>query len=271
MNFLKFNEFFYFKNQTSCFEKIDYLDNLINFKNQFGFFKKIDFLKNFFFSKNDFNKNINFDKEFLNYDKKKFFIKNYDFSEKKYIYYNSNRNLLKYFFLKNKKRKHYLNKFFKKFSKLNNINYFDCLEFSLKNILLNSNFFLSIKDINFFLKNGFIYLNNKLAKNINKNIKKNDIISIVFNKYYYFLYKNYLNIFNSIFFNKKMFFRKSLNGNLKKDIIYIEKFYYTKNDIKDYIEVDFTTMSIFLVHKNIYVYSDSHLKIYNIFLKRLNN
>lgn len=125
--------------------------------------------------------------------------------------------------------------------------------------------------MNFFVINNYIYLNNKLLRNADYNLKNNDIVSVIFNKYYYFLYKNYLNTFNFNFIKYNNFLRRNKYGNFKNEFFFLNKFLFFKNDIPSYIEVDYISMSVFLVYNNIFNYSSQELKILNIFLKRLNN
>lgn len=114
-------------------------------------------------------------------------------------------------------------------------------------------------------------MNNKLLRNADYNLKNNDIVSVIFNKYYYFLYKNYLNTFNFNFIKYNNFLRRNKYGNFKNEFFFLNKFLFFKNDIPSYIEVDYISMSVFLVYNNIFNYSSQELKILNIFLKRLNN
>jgi len=271
-NFLQFNEFFYKNNSNIYFDKFILLNSYVNFKNKFGFFKKINSIKYFYINRSILTKNYNFDNNINNYKiDRNLNFKNYDFSEKKLFYYLNNRKILKNIFKKEKKKEYYLNKFLKKIIKNKNKKFVDFFEFSVKNILLISNFILSKKDLNFFINNNYIYLNKKILRNNNYILKINDIISIVFNKYYYFLYKNYLNNFNLNFIKYNNFLRRNKNNNFKNEFLFLNKFLFFKNDVPNFIEVDYISMSIFLVYNNIFNYSSHELKILNIFLKRLNN
>ena len=153
-------------------------------------------------------------------------MKNFEFFEKKIYFYNYNRNWLKFNFNLYRKKKIFLNKFFKKILKLDILNFINVFEYSVFNVLLNSNFFLNKKDLIFFLKNGFIYINNTVVFNYNLIIKENDVLNICYNKYYFFLYRTYIeNVFNS-FGNSNFFFRKINNiedNNLKREFKFINK------------------------------------------------
>lgn len=271
-NFYQFNEFFYKNNFNINFDKFNLLNNYINFKNKFGFFKKINSIKNYYINKNNLTRNYNFESNFNNFKiDRNLNFKNYDFVEKKLFYYLNNRKIFKNIFQKNKKKEYYLNKFFKKIIKNKSKNFINFFEFSIKNILLISNFLLSKKDLNFFIINNYVYLNNNLLSNINYILKKNDIVSIIYNKYYYFLYKNYLNTINFNFIKYSNFLRRNKYDNFKNEFFFLNKFLFFKNDIPNYIEVDYISMSIFLVYNNIFNYNSQELKILNVFLKRLNN
>ena len=160
-----------------------------------------------------------------------------------------------------------MNRFLKKISKVTFINYLNLFEFSIKNVLLNSGFFLNRNDVYYFLKNKFVFVNNKIISDVNYTVKKNDIVNIYFNKYYYFLYRKYLNNLN---LNKYNFFFKKVSSNLKNDFSYINKLISLKNDVPNYLEVDYISMSLILLYKDIYTYNCFDLKLVNGFLKRLN-
>jgi len=163
-----------------------------------------------------------------------------------------------------------MNKFFKKISKTSHFNFLNTFEFSIINILINSGFFLNKNDIFFFIKNKYIYINNKVVINTNQEVNKGDIINICYNKYYYFLYRNYLNRLNLNTNKYSNFFRKFNNSNLKNDFNFVNKLIILKNDTPNYIEVDYISMSLILVYKNIFNYTCFDLKLLTSFLRRLN-
>ena len=75
-------------------------------------------------------------------------------------------------------------------------------EFRLNVILIKSHIFNNIKDSNFFIKNGNIFINGLVVFNVNTSIQTNDIIKIINKKNYYVFYKTSLN--DSIFSLKKL-------------------------------------------------------------------
>ena len=257
-----FVEFFKNYNVNLFFERRDLISNFVKFKNKFSFFKKINSIKTIFLQKSSFNKNNN-----LENTKNNLVFKNFDFIERKLSFFKNNRKILKNIFKKNKKIEFYMNRFLKKISKIKFLNYLNLFEFSIKNILLNSGFFLNKNDIFYFLKNKFVFVNNKIVFNLDYIVKKNDVISIYFNKYYYFLYRKYLNNLNINKYN--MFFRKN-TFNLKNDFNFINKSIILKNDVPSYLEVDYISMSLILLYKDVNDYNSFDLKLLNGFLKRLN-
>jgi hypothetical protein len=267
-----FVEFFSNTNIEISFDKFYLIDNYVKFKNKLGFFKKVTSIKNLYLIKYNFFKNYNN----INYSLIKsvasdsLIFKNFDFVEKKLLFFKNNRKILKNIFKKNKKIEHNISKFFKKMSKINNLNYLNMFEFSISNILLNSHFFLNKNDINFFIKNRYIFINNKVISNLNYELNKGDVINICYNKFYYFLYRKYINNLNFNINKYNNFFKRN-NNNLENDFNFINKLIIIKNDVPSYIEVDYISMSLILLYKNIYNYNCFDLKLLTTFLKRLNS
>jgi ribosomal protein S4 len=198
-------------------------------------------------------------------------FKNFDFIERKLFFLKNNRKILKNVFKKNKKIEQFINKFLKKISKTSNFDFLNFFEFSLNNVLINSGFFLSKNDTYFFIKNQYIYVNNKVNTKINFELSSGDIINLSFNKYYYFLFRKSVNSLNLNINKYGNFFRKSISHDLNKDFSFIGKLTIIQNDIPAYLEVDYISMSMILLYKNIYSYNHFDLKLLPVFLKRLNN
>lgn len=264
-----FIEFFQNSYNDTVFEKYHIVDNFIKYKNKFGFFKKINSIKNIYLTKYSFfksNLDLNISKNIFNDN---LVFKNFDFVERKLFYFKNNRKILKNIFKKNKKIENHMNKFLKKISKTNLLNYLNTFEFSLLNVLLNSGFFLNKNDIFFFIKNKYVYINNKVITNINYEINKGDIINLCYNKYYFFLYRKYLNNLNLNINKYNNFFKRS-NNNLQNDFNFVNKLIIIKNDVPSYMEVDYTTMSLIILYKNTFNYNCFDLKLLTVFLRRLN-
>ena len=268
----KFIEFFQNIFVQNDFNKFQRLNNFIKFKHKLGFFKKVNSIKNVYLNKNNmfkFNFLDNANKHALFNDNLSF--KNFDFVEKKLFFYKNNRQILKFILKKNKKRDYFINKFIKKISKSSIINSFTFFEFSITNVLLNSNFFLNKNDVYYFIKNNFVYINNKVVSNINTLVKKNDLISVCYNKYYYFLYKNNLNNLNLNINKYNSFFKKTNTNNLKNDFNFVNKLISLKNDVPEYLEIDYVSMSLILLYTDYTTFNCFDFKLVNLFLRRLNN
>jgi hypothetical protein len=99
----------------------------------------------------------------------------------------SNRNIIKSLFFKKHSKQKNITKFLINISKKNNYSFNRVSNF-LFLVLIQSHFFFFTNDINFFLKNRFIYVNNKFITNKFFEVKVNDCIKLVsFNSYYDYL------------------------------------------------------------------------------------
>ena len=275
---LDFSKNYYNFTEINQLNKYHILQNFIIFKNKINLYKNNTRIKHVYLNKINYFKENLIDKNYfdLDFSENSFFLKIFEFLEKKIPAYNSNRLFIKFFFNLNKKRKFFLNKFLKKLIKLNNLNFLNFFEYSLKNIIQNSNIFLNNKDLSFFLKNGFVCINGKSCYNYYQNVSVGDCVNIIYNKYYFFFFKNYINdIYQSSYKYNKIFKKvnKLKSTELKKDLKYINKIIFFKNDVPNYLELDYITMSLFLIYKNINClnYNYFNLKLLNVFLKRLYN
>ena len=116
-----------------------------------------------------------------------------------------------------------------------------------------------MNDINFFLKNKFIYVNNKVVSNKFFEVSVNDCIKLItFNSYFDYLSNVYK------FFNKKKLKIKYKQWKIYKTTNkttsskrwlpnFLDKFLFYRLDIPKFIEVDFFTLSI------IYLYNDKNI------------
>jgi hypothetical protein len=220
--------------------KTQITNNIVLFKKQSIFFKKTNnknlFLLNFLdsFKYDEFNISndlvsndliINDKIYFYNLDLIKFnqnFKKdidyvNFDYRYKINKYVSNNRFILLSFFKYNLKRQFKKNKFISKLVKLPFNFFLKNFEFSILNILLRSSFFFNHRDVFFFLKNNFFFVNGLNLKNINYTFNVNDVFMMSLNKYYFFYYKY---IINNIYNNNNIsnyIFKKNKNNNLKKN------------------------------------------------------
>lgn len=185
-----------------------------------GLFKKklnfrITFLKkrSLIFGK-FFKKKVFFKKRFKKFFKKKLVLKlyknqsnykvrNIDLTKRKKLIFFENRKMIR-LFLKNKslKKQDKLTTYLVNLLKLDGKNLLNTFEFKLNVILIKCHFFSDLKDSNFFIKNGFILVNNKTVFNENYIVKYSDIINLISKKKYYWFYR--FNINNSLYSLKKL-------------------------------------------------------------------
>ena len=272
------------------------LNNIVNFKKQSIFFKKtinknlflLNFLESFkyedqmvvdnsidnlqynnkelfFHNLNyvDFNSSFNKDVDYVSFD--------YRYKINKYV--NDNRSLMLSFIKYNLKRRFKKNKFFSKLIKLPFNFFLTNFEFSLSNILLRSSFFFNNRDIMFFINNNYFFLNGSLIKDINHTLNINDIFLLSFNKYYFFYYKY---VINNIYNNNKVsnyIFKKNQSNKLDKVPLWLINTSFVKEDLPNYLEVDFLTLSLKIIYKPFFYneYNFMFFKLLNFYQKRLYN
>lgn len=291
-------EFTQFYNNTflNINNKNNIIDNIVLFKKQSIFFKKTNnkglFLLNFLdsFKYDEFNQIndvfneglvVNNGVYFYNLDfiklndslKKEIDYVNFDYRYKINKYVNSNRSILLSFFKYNLKRQFKKNKFISKLVKLPFNFYLNNFEFSLSNILSRSSFFFNQRDIHFFLKNGFFFVNGLNLKNINYVFNVNDVFTVLFNKYYFFYYKYIINnIYNKNNISNYIF-KKNKNNNLKKNPLWLYNTFFVKEDVPNYMEVDFLILSLKIIYKPFFFneYNFMFFKLLNFYQKRLYN
>lgn len=291
---LEFTQF-YNNSYLSISNKNVILNNILNFKKKSIFFKKtinknlflLNFLEVFKNEDNSFldeklsslgtNKNL-FIHNLNNVNLNSKFSKdieyvNFDYRYKLNKYVNDNRKLILSFFKYNLKRKYKKNKFFSKLTKLPFNFFLYSFEFSLSNILLRSSFFFNGRDVLFFLKNNFFFLNGSVLKNFNYVFNINDVFLLSFNKYYFFYYKYTIsNVYNKNKISNYVFKKNQLN---KLDVmpLWLMNTFYVKEDLPNYLEVDFLTLSLKIIYKPIFYneYNFMFFKLLNFYQKRLYN
>jgi len=225
---LEFTQFYQINNNLYD-SKFDFILEIINLKKTSGFMKRENKFNSSVLYKlnllklNIYQNSLNFDKLHYDYLLEDFnfnninyynnFFKNYNFykyndlsnleltidsknidiKSNLFSIYKNNRNNLAFFLQKNFLRQIKFNKFVKNFIKLSYTRILYYIEFKLMNVLVKSNYFSNYKDAYFFIKNGFVLVNNKVNFNINYLVKIGEIIKIVFDKYYYLYYRERLN------------------------------------------------------------------------------
>ena len=179
----------------------------------------------------------------------------------------SNRKIIKFIFFKNSTKQKNITKFLVNVSKKNNY-FLDRVSNFLFFTLIQSHFFFFINDINFFLKNKFIFVNNKNISNKFFELKVNDCIKLVsFNSYFDYLsniYKFFKKKKSKIKYKRWKSFKMQIKSSVSKRWLpnFLNKFLFYKLDIPKYLEVDFFTLTI------IYLYNEKNKMYKNkIFLK----
>lgn len=227
-----------------------------------------------FFKNTNFKKNINFNKKF------NFNTKTVDFNRKFTVLLKKNRTVLRKFLKVKFKRQYVFNKFIRNLSKLNHKDFLLNFEFNISSMLMRSNFFFSVSDCIWFFNNGFISLNGYVTYDFKKTLKPLEVVNIVYNSYYYYIYRKNLNdcLNSSYKLNKKIWKinKQRYEGDSKRIETYpkwIYKYQYFKNDVPKFMEVDFISMSLVILNYDIKSnYFDFYnLKFLNLYTNRLYN
>lgn len=299
-NFFNYQFIQLFSQTNFSINEIDeIINNIINCKNISGFIKKNNTISSSFFNKkldfffNEFNIKKNFDEsskinnftnfKIQNFYKNFFYNKEYDFySSKNFEFKKKYKNTIKLnrlifnFFLKKRIfREFKFNKFFKKTIKLDYNNFLYLFNFNLNFVLIQSNFFSNSKDIDFFIKNRFIYVNDKIATTSNLILTKYDIIKISYNQYYYLYHRFFLNrILNNLLkLNNKLNYLNKLNNINTKIPNWIYNIIFFKEGVPKFLEIDYLTMSIVVLFNSVEFFNLNFfiLKFLNVYLNRLYN
>ena len=212
-------------------------------------------------------------KKFKKFKSKK--IERGNFFIKKLLYKSLiyNRKILRLFFFFNKKvrqRKITRTIFLNQKKKLSTNSSYG---YTVLNILIKSNMFLNLKDILIYINNNNIYINNKLTNKFYHELNVGDCIQfkISYTLYKYILFckkivKKYVKIhrYNSWkFFKQKVLKKKKfLKPKKKKFPKYLEILFLFKVNTPRFIEIDFLTLTIFLLKKQ------KHLHVSSFFLRK---
>ena len=279
----KFIKIIYFK-----FKKKKFINKIIKLKKFSGLFKrKLNFRitllrrRSLLFNK-ILKPRFKYNKKFKKFKFKKFFnyrVNNLDLTRHKKSIFFENRKIIR-IFLKNKslKKQNKLNSYLINLLKNKNKDLFNIFEYKLNLILIKCHFFNSLNDSNFFIKNKYIFINNKSVINTNLIIKTNDIIKMASRYNYYFFYRNNLN--NSIFSLKKLnwsFYKFKKKNRFTKIFPKVYHWIYSNIyfgfDVPYFVEVDFVNMTIIILQKpfNSFLFNFVSLKYINLYLTRLYN
>ena len=167
-----------------------------------------------------------------------------------------------------------LTKYFFNFNKILKTKIFYFTELTLKNILIKSKFINNECEVDFFIKNNYIYLNGFKCNNKELQVFVNDFIQLIINIKYYISYKWFINFF----LKTKRTFRFNFLKKLKK--IYkikqlrsftifnwVLKNKYLIKDVHKFLEIDFLTLSIFLLFEPIFF---NNFNVYNFLIFKYN-
>jgi len=143
-------------------------------------------------------------------------------------------------------------------------NFVNTTEFTISNILLRSNFFFFKKDIILFAKTNKIFLNGVSIFKLNTLLFVGDCVQLPVSIQYY----TYIKFFKKYFKRKlaeykkdswKFFKKKYIRGNLhikRRLPRYLDFFFIYKLNIPKFLEIDYLTMTLFILKKNEFKLND---------------
>ena len=174
----------------------------------------------------------------------------------------------------------YLTRFFRKL----NQTYFSFKESNIRNITIYSRLLPDLATFYTFFKNELIFLNGKVLKNTSLHVYTNDFIQIEISNWYYifsrwlssFILKRNLKL-KSLVFRKSLASRYKLMKQTKQRSNYTPNWIFTTQydfaDVKPFIEVDFFTLSMFMLYdyNTLLYYSPNDVRVTRYNLLRLYN
>jgi hypothetical protein len=170
----------------------------------------------------------------------------------------------------------YITKFYRKL----NQDYLSADENIAYKVIIYSKLIPDYHTLDIFFKNNFIFINGTSLKNPNIFLYKNDFIQIEITSWYYIflrwirgLLKTRNNKFKKLVFRKNLPNKYKLMKQKKQRSSYIPNWIntvrYDFSDIKSFLEVDYMTLSFFIIYENTFIsfYSPLDIKIirYNIY------
>lgn len=174
-----------------------------------------------------------------------------------------NRLILQNLFFYKKVKQHKITKFIESFKNYRGSNFFVKLQSTLFMILIFSRFFFFKSDSLIYIKKYGVYLNGAICKLAYKIVNPGDTIQLVIiSSYYIYLKKNMLAY--DLFYKKylKVFSKYRIKYLKKKAPNWVHKLTNFNADVFSFLEVDFTTLSIF------YLYNPKVLQTTNIVMWR---
>ena len=169
-----------------------------------------------------------------------------------------------------------LTKYLIRFNKIIRFKAYFVYELQLKNILTLARFFPDYHWSLFFIKNNLVYVNNIKINNEFNQLFVNDFLQILISIKYYVLYR-WLRYWNYLKSNK---IRTRINKKLYKKIptdqdenkekytkyslpSWLLKHVYFMEDLPKYLELDFFSMSFFVLYEPTYLFDYNPLSIVN--------
>lgn len=274
---------------------LKWLDNSLNFniftfinfkKNNLFFKKKYNFLSSFFkFKIKKIRKNYigktNLLSKFNLSDKlfePRETRKIYDYKKMLFLLILENRKIVN-IFLFNRTNAKKITKYFSKRLKLSTLKLFRTFKNMVFFILFSTKLIFSIRDLMFFISNELVFLNKKLIKNYFCVTTKNDIIAIIYNKYFYhYITYKQLNVYYSI---KKFKWKHAFKIRINFSKINNKRFFnskYFKSSIHFFyqtprhLEIDYSILTIFIISNFIYDYENIWwTKFFSLYISHIYN
>lgn len=215
-----------------------------------------------------FRNQINFSKNYIK-DEYNFNIKRIKFKPGYMTIWRDSRTVLKNTLSLSFKYQHRLTKYLSKYNKFVKFKTYLILEMTIFNILLKTKFFLNESVCFSFFKNNLIYLNGFICNNPKIQLFIGDFVQLTINNKYYILYKWFLNISITKKRKLKQILKKKINISFdtvekKKSNRLPNWILFNKNSINDipkYLEVDYLTLSAFVLYEP---FSWSDINVYNL-------
>nr|AEV66668.1 rps4 [Oxytricha trifallax] len=182
------------------------------------------------------------------------------------------RNTLKISLNLKFKYQHQLTKYLLKFNKIIRNKLYLLFEMQLDNVLTLSKFFPDRNWSIFFIREGLVFINGFKVRNIFEQLFKNDFIQLVVSLKYYVVYRWLLNwqVIKKNRFKNKV--HKKLNfKNLSEDKqksknlpLWILKHKNIREDVTKYLEIDYFSLSFFILYEPLYLTDINPLSFLNV-------